>query len=182
MSIIKSIKQVLGLSGTASQNHFWDGSVPNQLSLKRGTPDAPGADVMSVVNGAANFSNTPSGTFTPTIVGSTTPGVGTYTTQFGDYRIVGKVVFFNLALSWNAHTGTGDMSIAGLPFANYNRAVIVMPFISGISMTAGNVLQIFVNGGASTIGIRQVAQGLTSANVPMDTSGTLNVTGFYFLP
>lgn len=51
MSIIKSIKQVLGLSSTASENHFWDGSVPNQLSLKRGTPEAPGADVFAVVNG-----------------------------------------------------------------------------------------------------------------------------------
>lgn len=48
MSIIKSIKQVLGLSGTASENHFWDGSVPNQLTLRKGTPDAPGVIVMVV--------------------------------------------------------------------------------------------------------------------------------------
>lgn len=54
MSIIKSIKQVLGLSGTASENHFWDGSVPNQLSLKRGTPDAPGVDVLSIVSGVVS--------------------------------------------------------------------------------------------------------------------------------
>jgi hypothetical protein len=55
MSIIKSIKQVLGLSGTASENHFWDGSVPNQLSLKRGTPDAPGAELIKALNGALSF-------------------------------------------------------------------------------------------------------------------------------
>lgn len=54
MSLIKSIKQVLGLSGTASENHFWDGSVPNQLSLKRGTPDAPGVDVLSIVSGVVS--------------------------------------------------------------------------------------------------------------------------------
>lgn len=57
MSIIKSIKQVLGLSGTASENHFWDGSVPNQLSLKRGTPDAPGAELIKALNGALSFPN-----------------------------------------------------------------------------------------------------------------------------
>ena len=51
MSIIKSIKQVLGLSGTAGENHFWDGSVPNQLSLKRGTPEAPGPTVLGISNG-----------------------------------------------------------------------------------------------------------------------------------
>lgn len=50
MSIIKSIKQVLGL-GPAAENHFWDGSVPNQLSLKRGTPDAPGAELLNVKSG-----------------------------------------------------------------------------------------------------------------------------------
>lgn len=57
MSIIQSIKQVLGLSGTASENHFWDGSVPNQLSLKRGTPAAPGAELIKALNGALSFPN-----------------------------------------------------------------------------------------------------------------------------
>lgn len=57
MSVIKSIKQVLGLSGTASENHFWDGSVPNQLSLKRGTPDAPGVELIKALNGALSFPN-----------------------------------------------------------------------------------------------------------------------------
>lgn len=55
MSIIKSIKQVLGLSGTASENHFWDGSAPNQLSLKRGTPEAPGAELIKALNGVLSF-------------------------------------------------------------------------------------------------------------------------------
>lgn len=55
MSVIQSIKQVLGLSGTASENHFWDGSVPNQLSLKRGTPAAPGAELIKALNGALSF-------------------------------------------------------------------------------------------------------------------------------
>lgn len=56
MSIIKSIKQVLGL-GPAAENHFWDGSVPNQLILKRGTPDAPGAELIKVLNGVLSFPN-----------------------------------------------------------------------------------------------------------------------------
>lgn len=47
MSIIKSIKQVLGL-GPAAENHFWDGSVPNQLTLRKGTPEAPGIIVMQI--------------------------------------------------------------------------------------------------------------------------------------
>lgn len=50
MSIIKSIKHVLGL-GPAAENHFWDGSVPNQLTLMRGTPEAPGTAVFTVKSG-----------------------------------------------------------------------------------------------------------------------------------
>jgi hypothetical protein len=56
MSIIKSIKQVLGL-GPAAENHFWDGSVANQLSLKRGTPDAPGTELMKFLAGVVSFPN-----------------------------------------------------------------------------------------------------------------------------
>ena len=48
MSILNVIKQTLGLSGTASENHHWDGSVANQLKLKKGTPASPGVDVMTV--------------------------------------------------------------------------------------------------------------------------------------
>ncbi len=48
MSLITSIKQILGLSVTASENHFWDGSVANKLTLRRGTPDSPGAKVLEV--------------------------------------------------------------------------------------------------------------------------------------
>jgi hypothetical protein len=56
MSIIKSIKQVLGL-GPAAENHFWDGSVANQLILKRGTPDAPGVELIKASNGVLSFPN-----------------------------------------------------------------------------------------------------------------------------
>jgi len=55
MSVIKSIKQQLGLGGAASEQHFWDGSVANQLSLKRGTPDAPGAELIKAAGDVLSF-------------------------------------------------------------------------------------------------------------------------------
>lgn len=55
MSTLNLIKQVLGLFSTASQNHHWDGSVANQLSLKRGTPASPGAKVIDIVDGKVEF-------------------------------------------------------------------------------------------------------------------------------
>lgn len=55
MSLLKMIKAQLGLNNTPGENHFWDGSVANQLSLKRGTPDSPGAKVIDIVNGKVEF-------------------------------------------------------------------------------------------------------------------------------
>lgn len=56
------------------------------------------------------------GTFTPTIIGTTTAGTGTYTTQIGRYTKVGNRVHFSINVEWTAHTGTGFMRVAGLPF------------------------------------------------------------------
>lgn len=79
MSVIKSIKQVLGLSGTSSENHFWDGSVPNQLSLKRGTPEAPGTTVMQVVAGVVTSVNQVREAFRATSAASQTLTTGVFT-------------------------------------------------------------------------------------------------------
>lgn len=49
--------QTVGVSSTTSENHFWDGSAPNQLSLKRGTPNAPGAELIKALNGVLSFPN-----------------------------------------------------------------------------------------------------------------------------
>lgn len=51
MSIIKSIKLVLGLSVTPSENFHWDGSVANKLSLKRGVPGAEGITIFEADGG-----------------------------------------------------------------------------------------------------------------------------------
>lgn len=50
-------KTQMGVSATASENHFWDGSVPNELSLKRGTPAAPGVELIKALNGVLSFPN-----------------------------------------------------------------------------------------------------------------------------
>lgn len=60
------------------------------------------------------------GLWTPVIQGLTTAGVGTYTTQFGAYVRVGALVVCTCMVIWTAHTGTGQMVIAALPFNSAN--------------------------------------------------------------
>lgn len=58
------------------------------------------------------------GSWTPTVVGSTTAGTGTYTYQYGRYTRVGNRVDIQGAVRITAHTGAGNMRIAGLPFTS----------------------------------------------------------------
>lgn len=63
--------------------------------------------------------------WTPTIFGETTPGTTTYTTQFGTYSRIGNIVTVTFYVTCSAATGTGNVTIRGLPFtihslANYN--------------------------------------------------------------
>ncbi|MCJ7557861.1 MAG: hypothetical protein MUP90_13230, partial [Gammaproteobacteria bacterium] len=56
------------------------------------------------------------GTFSPTIAGDSTVGVGTYDIILAKYIKIGKLVYIMTTLNWIAHTGTGNMFISGLPF------------------------------------------------------------------
>jgi hypothetical protein len=102
------------------------------------------------------------GTFTPTIVGTGGAGVGTYTTQVGQYTKVGRQVTVQIALGWSAHTATGDMFIEGLPFtcssvrsaisaSSYDMTLAALNYLGGrvtASGTSIELLNLVVGGGA----------------------------------
>lgn len=119
------------------------------------------------------------GTFTPTIVGTSTAGTGTYSSQSGRYTKIGRTVFFYVKLAWSAHTGTGNMQVSGLPFTagGYNEPCTFMH--GGLSLTAGNVIQGYVTG--TTVDLTQVPTGGGSnVAIPIDTAVTyLYVSGQY---
>lgn len=120
------------------------------------------------------------GTFTPTIVGTTSAGAGTYSEQNGYYTKVGNRVYVNIALAWSAHTGTGNMRISGLPFTNENvtgNLAIPSFWVADLALTAGNVIQGFVNTNGTQILLYQVPTGGgASTLVPIDTAATLRVS------
>jgi hypothetical protein len=115
------------------------------------------------------------GTFTPTVIGTTSAGTGTYTTQVGLYTKVGNLVTVQVNIGWTAHTGTGSMRLAGLPFAassaaNSNSAV-AFGYVNDVSLTAGNVLTGFTSVSNSFIDCYQTPSGGGVASVvPIDTS------------
>ena len=123
------------------------------------------------------------GTFTPTIVGTGTPGTGTYTNQVGRYTKIGNRVYFQVNIGWSAHTGTTNMVIGALPFTsanvtNANTAVSVRH--SSLTSPASTVVQAFISPNVTTITLESVAvAGGISAALAMDTAATLTVSGHY---
>jgi hypothetical protein len=123
------------------------------------------------------------GTFTPTIVGSTTAGTGTYITQAGRYTKIGNCVRIEINMNWSAHTGTGAMRISGLPFTSLNVASSTPPmtvYVANIAMTASNYPQSYVNTNSTQVIIAQAPVGGGAAVVvPMDAAGNLLIAGVY---
>lgn len=124
------------------------------------------------------------GTFTPAVVGGTTPGTGTYTTQVGRYTKIGNRVFFNLNLDWSAHTGSGDISVTGLPFTSNStsgNASSLSVFFTGFNtLLANNILVPIVNVNSSNVSIFQTPAGGGSVGlVTLDTSAQVIISGHY---
>jgi len=123
-------------------------------------------------------------TWTPTIIGGTAAGTGTYTVQSGTYAKIANIVFLRAYLVWTAHTGTGLMRIAGLPFTPSTTANVFQPMavrFSDITLAAvGNKLQIYASPSVTSLVIEEVGSG-AATNVSIDTAGAIMFSGFYFV-
>lgn len=122
------------------------------------------------------------GTFTPALEGTSTAGIGTYTTQLGMYTKIGNVVHFKISLNWSAHTGTGDMKIVGLPYTTANDSQITIAALraGNIAYTAGASLAGQIQPNDTIIYPVMSIALAAAATIPMDTSGDFNVSGIYF--
>jgi len=127
------------------------------------------------------------GTFTPTIVGTTGAGTGTYTTQLGRYTKVGRIVTCDISLVWTAHDGTGNIDIGGLPFSVLNTtgyaASAVIGYIDNIALTAGNIpIAVLWWFNTTKIRLNQTPTGGgAAAGVPMDSAGQINLSITYIV-
>ena len=161
----------------------------SNLVLAGGTAAADGVGVTfpatQVASSDANcLDDYEEGTFTPTVVGTTVAGVGVYSAQVGRYTKVGNLVSVQVYITWSAHTGTGNLSFAGLPFnlssdLNYYSAA-TFGLINDLTLTAGNVLTGFATNGGSSISAYQypTGGGSTSA-VAMDAAAGIIYTMTY---
>jgi len=122
------------------------------------------------------------GTFTPTIIGTSTAGVGVYTVQDAKYTKVGRLVTVEVDLGWSAHTGTGNMQITGLPFTT-NATVftsVTLGYVDNIALTAGNFTTAYTSKSSTLINLNQTPTGGgATTGVPIDVAGRIMVSVTY---
>ena len=126
------------------------------------------------------------GQFTPIVLGSSSAGTGTYTTQWGSYTKIGRQVTVQIYIVWTAHTGTGNLKIGALPFTavgatNNGYASCSIGYFNNIALTAGNVATAYVLNSSTVIDMIQYPTGGgASTAIPIDTAGTLMISATYF--
>lgn len=124
-----------------------------------------------------------SGTFTPVIEGSSAAGVGTYTLQSGTWRKIGKQVHVQIAVTWTAHTGTGNILVSGIPTTLVPTSFTPRRVGQCVALLAytGPTLYSYLNGTSSKLSLVQVATTGVESLVPITAAGTVYINLVYDL-
>lgn len=124
------------------------------------------------------------GTFSPTVIGTTTAGTVTYITQEGRYTKIGNVVYYSIYLAWTGGTGTGNLAVGNLPFqsaiqTNYMQGNVQAG--SGLTVSANKIAAAQVNPNTTIMRIVELGTGTGTFGVcAYDAEAAMGITGFYF--
>jgi hypothetical protein len=127
------------------------------------------------------FADYEEGTFTPTVVGSTSAGTATYSGANGRYTKVGRIVEFEIYLDWTSGTGTGNLLFGGLPFtanASLPYASVTIGYIHNFTWTALKYPMALTIGTQVNFFLQQLGGGAI-ASMGYSASGTTYVSGTY---
>jgi hypothetical protein len=169
----------------------------NALATQHTIINSAAAVLLNNQNAATNFGTvsdpsnllqdiTPAGgAIVPTIAGSTTAGVQTYSLNSGYWWRIGRRIFYDIVIIMTAKDGAtaGNLQVTGLPVASRNNAAgrIYNATIGGHSnftFTAGNQLSATVANNGTTITLFQNGTGLAQAAL---AAAALNATSAIYL-
>jgi len=124
------------------------------------------------------FDSYEEGTFTPTLLGSSSNPTVTYSTQSGKYTKIGRLVTINIYLYTTDYSGgSGNIRIGGLPFAAANENPESTGVIMGFNVDTGAEATPSVSAGESfaqimSRGTRDTSTGWGNAQVGIWTSAS----------
>ena len=151
----------------------------NDLFLAGDVVLASGSGIdFSATSGTGNselFDDYEEGTWTPTLVGSTSAGAATFVTgPTGTYTKIGNQV--TVYFDWNisAHTGTGALRITGLPFALGSGVGVGTIMDGNYTYSAGRTKLVPYVVSNSILRIYQTGSGVGYIENVLDTSHQIN--------
>jgi hypothetical protein len=114
------------------------------------------------------------GTWTPTIVGSSTAGTATYSVQSGTYTKIGRQVTVTYEVSYSSGTGTGNLRVASVPFAVSGAYFYSTVDLVNIVMSATSFPTAIIGGSKTVIEMYQTAMGGgTLTTIAYDAAGSI---------
>jgi len=136
-------------------------------------------------SGSNFLANYEEGTFTPVVIGTSTPGTATYSIQIGNYTRIGNRVFFTINLTWSAGSGSGNLKIDGLPYtvnASNGTSPCSVSFGSDLTIAA-STSQVFgyIIANSTTIGFGEVIYNSSAPAVAYDAASLINISGHYYI-
>jgi hypothetical protein len=164
-------------------------SFPSTIGVGGATAAASGSGVsFPATQSASSDVNTlddyEEGTFTPTVIGTSTAGTATYTTQVGKYTKIGNVVNIIIEITYSGGTGTGQTRISGLPFAGSSTGTnpSIGMATDSIALTAGSSCAsgFIINATSNVTPAQYPTGGGAQASIAYDAAGSFYVFGTYF--
>lgn len=177
--VSRGLPQTLQEGRTTSYMYNQSGSLVLKLDYT-GTIQFSASQGLSFGNETLNAYD--EGVFTPTIVGATTAGTATYSTQLGRFTRIGNRVFFDIAIGWTGHTGTGAMRIAGLPITPNVSTISSVYFglVESVVLGAGNYLTGYVRNDGPQITMLTANLGTSVPTTPnISAAGGIRCSGHY---
>lgn len=124
------------------------------------------------------------GSSNATVLGTTTAGTATYSTQACKWRRYDDDVHIDLTVTWTGHSGSGNIIVAlNLPSA-LNPASFSNPTLSlnvticGVPFT-GPLVAAYFNGAGSQVTLIQSSTAGAQSFVPLPAAGTLTIKGVF---
>lgn len=122
--------------------------------------------------GSAAFEDYEEGTWTPSLVGNTTPGNHSYSTRVGRFKRIGKMVTVSgfVTLSSKDNNMAGSVRISGLPFPSSSTASVwasvSLGAVNGITLDSGRTqIAALISNSSSEIQLKQLGSNLVNADI-----------------
>ncbi len=161
----------------------------NTIGVGDATPSTSGAGItFPATQSASSDANTlddyEEGTFSPTVIGTTSAGTATYNAQVGRYTKIGRIVQFDVYLNWSSGTGTGNLRITNLPFTAANTIdtypAITIGYMNNITIPASSVAVAYTQYNTNNIYVEVYPLGGGSqSSITYDAAGSIILSGCY---